>query len=92
MRPTTLPWIVTWSTTMGDIVAVMRDGVIQREETTAVRHFIDQLKAKADIRLGHAFGGEIVRALRSGILGLEVYDQPDAMPALGAIGAHGHAM
>jgi len=35
----------------------LRDGVIQREETTAVRHFIDQLKAKADIRLGHAFGG-----------------------------------
>jgi peptidyl-prolyl cis-trans isomerase D len=35
----------------------LRDGVIQREETTAVRHFIDQLKAKANIQLGHAFGG-----------------------------------
>jgi len=33
--------------------AALRDRIAQRAEATAVRHFIDQLKAKADIRLGH---------------------------------------
>jgi len=37
--------------------AALRDRIAQRAETTAVRHFIDQLKAKADIRLGQVASG-----------------------------------
>ena len=36
--------------------AALRDRLQQRAEATAVEHFLEQLKSKAQIQYGHGFG------------------------------------